>query len=282
MYNRYIRGDVCVYESHIFPNPNLEILFHYDEMGKNFPFNIHWHRNPEFLLGIQGEGIVSLDEAEIPIKAGEIVIVNSQIHNIRSISDHVSYWCLILNAESFGTPDHLPTKTNDAQILLLYRSIIREFSQKAPHYEDTIKGYIASMLALLQRQYLTDGSQNHQSSKNSRFQIIKQTMDYIHENFEKSLSAETISSAIGYSKYYLSHLFKEETKKTIFEYVLFVRCRNARELILNANYSVAKAAYQSGFSNLSYFSKVYFRTFGVLPSADLKKQKQETENLPRI
>ena len=83
-----------MYESHIFPNPNLEILFHYDEMGKNLPFNIHWHRNPEFLLGIQGEGIVSLDEAEIPIKAGEIVIVNSQIP-----LDQRSRFVLVFNSE---------------------------------------------------------------------------------------------------------------------------------------------------------------------------------------
>ena len=112
--------------------------------------------------------------------------------------------------------------------------------------------------------------------------VLKEIKAYIDANYQQKLSLSSLEQLFGYSKYYLSHLFKEETKKTIFEYVLFVRCRNARELILNANYSVAKAAYQSGFSNLSYFSKVYFRTFGVLPSADLKKQKQETENLPQI
>ena len=262
-----------MYESHIFQNPNLKIIFHYDEMSKRHKFHVHWHRNPELLLGMSGEGVVSLDGKEVTLKAGEIVIINSQIHQIQPVSDSVAYWCLILSAESFGNPNDLPDKTSDPQIIKLYHAVIREFNQKSPYYEETIKGYLASLLSLLRRQYLIEGAPNP-NKENSKVQIVKRTLDYIHENFTKPLSTATVAAAIGLSKYYLCHLFKEETGKTIFEYLLFVRCRNARELIRNTKCSVAEAAYESGFSNLSYFSKVYFRTFASLPSEELKKRKR--------
>ena len=52
---------------------------------------------------------------------------------------------------------------------------------------------------------------------------------------------------------------------TVMKYVEFLRCRHAKEL-LESGASVSKTAVECGFSNLSYFTKVFKRQYGVLPS----------------
>ena len=52
------------------------------------------------------------------------------------------------------------------------------------------------------------------------------------------------------------------------EFLNSLRCREARILILSGKCNVAEAARQCGVENLSYFSRMYRRYMGVLPSQE--------------
>ena len=68
-------------------------------------------------------------------------------------------------------------------------------------------------------------------------------------------------------------VFKKETKLTISQYVIFQRLRHANDLIIYNNYDLSTASICAGFNELSYFSKIYKRTFG-FPAVCLKKLLQ--------
>ena len=55
------------------------------------------------------------------------------------------------------------------------------------------------------------------------------------------------------------------------DYIRRYRLEKARDLLLTNDITVAQAAYQVGFKDPSYFSKVFQKHFGILPS-ELKYQ----------
>ena len=57
------------------------------------------------------------------------------------------------------------------------------------------------------------------------------------------------------------------------DYLNFLRCSNARRLMASGKYNVSESAAMSGFKSLSYFSRVYRRQMGVLPSAESEGAK---------
>ena len=90
-------------------------------------------------------------------------------------------------------------------------------------------------------------------------------MTYIREHFTEELDVEVIARHAGFSRFYFSRQFKETTGLTVMKYVEFLRCRHAREL-LEDGWHVSKDALECGFKDISYFTKVFKRQFGVLPS----------------
>lgn len=84
-------------------------------------------------------------------------------------------------------------------------------------------------------------------------------------NFDKKLSLDKISEAVFFDKYALCREFKKYTGQTIIENLNSYRIKNAKEL-LKDGYTVAEAAYASGFENISFFTKTFKRYAGYLPS----------------
>ncbi len=50
-------------------------------------------------------------------------------------------------------------------------------------------------------------------------EIVEQSKEYIKKNIERSLTVAEIAGAVGYSEYYFSRLFKNETRTSVMEYV---------------------------------------------------------------
>ena len=103
---------------------------------------------------------------------------------------------------------------------------------------------------------------------------MRNTFQYIYDNFQKPISTKDISDAMNVSQYYLSHVFKSSTGKTVLEILQFVRCKNAYAMLSSGKFNVSQSAFKSGFNNLSYFSKTYKKIMGKLPTDELKSQKQ--------
>jgi len=103
--------------------------------------------------------------------------------------------------------------------------------------------------------------------------VTVQGMDTADENFTEEITLETLSQKLSINKYYLSHIFKEITGNTIITHLNYVRCKNAKSMLLTGNYNVAECAFSCGYNNLSYFSKTYKQIFGNSPIDDLNKKE---------
>ena len=133
------------------------------------------------------------------------------------------------------------------------------------YYQAAVRANLGGLLVHLCRNWLEEADfQNAKQDK--KLYMVKTAIRYIREHMTENLTVESISTAVGFSKYYFCRTFKEMTGQTVIDYINATRCGFARWLLLSGRYNVSETAERSGFTNLSYFTKIYKKYMGQLPS----------------
>jgi len=96
---------------------------------------------------------------------------------------------------------------------------------------------------------------------------------YILEHIQETIYVEDIANVVFLNSQYLMRLFKKETGVSILEFITNERIGLAKELLLKTEFPVNKVADQVGYSNYSYFTKIFKRSTGLSPAAYRQKEK---------
>lgn len=105
-----------------------------------------------------------------------------------------------------------------------------------------------------------------ESRKKSR--AILRSLQFIEERLaDPRLSLDGAAGAACLSKSYFCRLFKKQMKVTFSRYVLELRIGRAKRLLRASPRSVTDISLDSGFSNLTYFERMFKRFVGVNPTA---------------
>lgn len=119
------------------------------------------------------------------------------------------------------------------------------------------------------------------SSSQSNFRsqeslLIKKVKNYIKNHYtQRGLSLNQIAEANHISSNYLSNLFKQETGKNVWDYVIKLRMEESRYLWLNTDMKVYEISDHIGYESADHFSRVFKKSFGESPSK-MKKRIAET------
>ena len=89
---------------------------------------------------------------------------------------------------------------------------------------------------------------------------------FVHENFREKISIKEISLALGRTKSAICPAFKEKYGITVMDYLTSLRIEEAKKMLLQTDMTVGEISDEVGFSDTSYFSKVFFRSVGISPS----------------
>lgn len=268
---------MSLYEKHVYEKEEFPIIFHFDDRNLQVDdVPIHWHENIELLYFVKGKAEIVLNDKHVYANKGDIVVINSQfLHWIRRIGDEVSYYCLIPNksltdAFSFMTPDTLFSSVISNQAIMQYFNIlIQEMLEKNSGYQQAVKLILELIFLELTRHYvIEDRAGVNTDSGNQKIEMVKSAVRYIRANYKENISLADVSSYLGFSSCYFCHVFKEITGQTVLEYINYLRCAQAKKMILSGLYNISESAAKCGFHNLSYFSKTYKKIFGNLPSQE--------------
>ena len=104
----------------------------------------------------------------------------------------------------------------------------------------------------------------HQAVLNSHYSTVYNIMNYIHSNYCDDLSLNFLEKKFYINKFYLCTLFKEVTGYSPNQYIINCRIMRAKELLIN-NTSVEDVCSQTGFNNLSHFSRTFKKLIGESP-----------------
>jgi two-component system response regulator YesN len=95
---------------------------------------------------------------------------------------------------------------------------------------------------------------------------IEKSRVYIHKNFRKEITLDSVSREVNMSPYYFSKLFKNVTGENFIEYVTRIRVETAKKLLFEGQFSVKEICVETGYADPNYFSRIFKKYVGTTPT----------------
>jgi len=255
-------------------------LTYIDEYAKVVPkFTAHWHENIELLYILEGECDVITNAVKIHAVPGDIALMNSNmVHMVEATTDEVKYYCLIVDANflnNFGINIRhtvFERCISDKKTAELYLDAVKAIKGGDEYRLLDLKLALLTLAVNLVK-YHSDEDFSPNSHSNPKTETVKQAIEYMKDHYAEQISVDELARMLGFTKYYFCHIFNEITGSTVINHLNYVRCKNARKLILSGKCNITEAAEQSGFTNMSYFAKTYTSVIGQLPSSTKAEAK---------
>jgi len=102
---------------------------------------------------------------------------------------------------------------------------------------------------------------------NSKQPNMQRLLDYINEHYAEPLNLTEMGKRFHYNPSYLSNYFSENNHQSFSEYLKQVRIEKSIELLQEKDKSIAKISMLVGYSDHSYFCRVFKKFMGVSPSS---------------
>lgn len=120
--------------------------------------------------------------------------------------------------------------------------------------------------ARLENAQVRDGEERGESGENRMTQVAASILDYIRRNYMKEISMQDAARAMNYSDAYFCKLFKQCFDQNFTTYLTHFRMNEAKRLLQNQEMNVKDVSALVGYSDSNYFSKVFKRITGMIPS----------------
>lgn len=106
--------------------------------------------------------------------------------------------------------------------------------------------------------------------------IAEEIKQYIHTHYGDDLTRNDLAEIVFLNPDYLARLFKKETGISLGSYVIQIRIAAAKNLLETTHLSVYTIANKVGYTNYSYFSKLFKQEVGLPPNEYKKEQQAQT------
>lgn len=107
--------------------------------------------------------------------------------------------------------------------------------------------------------------------------FINEAIKYINEHFKEKLTLDLVSSKVFMNPKYFSKVFKEETGVSFSQYINSLKIKHACMLLETTNYPSYRISMECGFSDPSYFNRVFTANMNITP-LNYKKYKLSSSN----
>lgn len=100
---------------------------------------------------------------------------------------------------------------------------------------------------------------------NSKNDEIRKAISYIDTNLTTNLTLEDVANHVYLSQFYFSRLFKKEIGVSFITYLNQQRIEQAKVLLTQSNLSIKSISQNIGYSQTSYFCKIFKELVGMTP-----------------
>ena len=258
-------------------------------------FPLHWHDEMERIAVTGGQGIITVQQQRLTVRAGDILLVPPQVvHSMEQLEDHeMEYYNILFRFsllensqqdscyEKYLKPLYDGTRTvpvlvsaedplNKALLphvtdLILHRKEYREDS------ELLIKSHIFAIMHHLSRSSSPTSSAQH--AIQTTYDKLKQALMHIQSNYNQEISVEQAASLCGFSASHFMKLFRQLTGSSFTQYLKQFRLEQAAGQLLRTEEKVSAIAHQTGFQNLSYFTRAFTAQYGCSPAVYRRQTK---------
>lgn len=234
----------------------------------------HYHNFFEIYYMKSGDCNYFIDNKIYSIKPHDIVIIPSGIiHNttytntsyerilIEFSKDYISP--LLIPGLQIYFDNHIYRPSYSEKIEELILKMQEEYKKSDLFSDELIRGYMTEFFSYIIRNKSEYTPDNEEIKKINV--IIEEITNYINKNFNNDITLEKISDMAGFSKYHFSKFFKKHTGFGYKEYLLIIRLKEAKRLLIKTNKTVCDIAFLCGFNDSNYFSTVFKEKNGYSP-----------------
>jgi AraC-like DNA-binding protein len=161
---------------------------------------------------------------------------------------------LISHGKPFFQIGYSPT------VLQYYASIFEGVKETEPYYHFKVSALINMLIAEVL-------PHNHQGQPLSRAeQLVDQAKFVMAQYVGSSLTLKELWDRIGVSSSHIGAIFKDATGLTPYQYFIDLKIEKAKTLLEQRDEPIKRVAYDLGFEDPYYFSRLFSKKTGVAPS----------------
>ena len=254
--------------------------YHVSPGASNYIMQLHWHEELEIVRVLRGKLLLFVNNEQRQLEPCDIAFIGSgMLHRAEPIDS--TYECLVfspsfLKKHSTGRLSELltplisgdstiaPMEREDDDISALIDEIFTSFSEKDAFLELKISSCIAKLFYILYRSGRIVTGGNGSTTKHQARTMIK-LISWIDEHYTEHISLDDMAMLCNLSPKYLCGFFKRMTGFTPTEYINRLRIEKACLALSDGHTSITDAAFDNGFNELSYFSKLFKKYVGCSP-----------------
>jgi AraC-like DNA-binding protein len=106
---------------------------------------------------------------------------------------------------------------------------------------------------------------DYEQRKNKESSIAQEAIVFMENNFNKNILLDDIAEKVNLSTYYFARVFKKNINVTPHNYLLNIRIREAKRLLISTDYSVEKISTKCGFNSTSHFIRSFKKRVNTTP-----------------
>ena len=230
--------------------------------GKGTPV----HKNRKYhgiVLYVDGGSSFCFENGKKIINVGENELLYLPKGSNYTVSPSPEASCYCINFDFFEDADISPflmKMRNHGKVRELFKTAEQVWTKKASGYECKCKSLLYDVLYEACREH----NNGYLSTKGAA--VLEPALEQIHSHyFDGKTDIPYLASLCGISQTYFRNTFYKRFGTSPVKYINRLKLTRARELIESGSYGVKEAALLSGFSDESYFSREFKRSFGYSP-----------------
>ncbi|MDL2232409.1 AraC family transcriptional regulator [Ruminococcaceae bacterium OttesenSCG-928-L11] len=263
--------------------PQVETLF--------YP---HWHREFEVLFLTRGQAILTAEDREFPLRAGEAVFIRpNTLHSARNLSEepcgfmavvfhdvmicdladgdaYQKYVAPILDGSRVFSDTLSPAIPWQAEALAHLASLDKLPVALLRENELFIKSRLLDIWHLC---YMHSREQAPESAKTRRSDQLRPVIEYIHSHYMEDLDLNVLADLVPLSVGQFCRIFRDQMRLTPVAYINRHRILQSCRLLGETDMTVTEVANHTGFNTISYFNKVFHAMIGCTPTAYRQEER---------
>lgn len=226
------------------------VKIHFEEVNQaNNDVNFYYLNEKEILLNT----FISQCDEKAFVIADELF---NEIHNI--LKEDLNRIALILNHMIENIVKDLSEKNIVLKSIIDYEAITKTELLNIYNLDEMKSSFMSKIFEIV--------SIVNKLKLNQKNNIINKVCEYVIQNIDRELTLKTISDKFFISKNYLSFLFKQETGENFLDYLTKIKMERAKFLLKEANYKAYEVSNILGYSETTYFSRLFKKHTGFTPT----------------
>lgn len=233
--------------------------------------------NDLFFWVLEGECFLSIDSENYIVRPGQLAYLpKGKMRTYTHISEHFSMYEMAFSVKSgdedimsilgLSEQNFVVDIPNPEEMTALFEdSNLIEFTKNPLHD----LGWSANILKIIKIY-----AEERQKISDKNISIFKPVLEYMSNNIEKQIKIEDLASLVYMQPTYFIKKFNEAYGLPPIGYLNRMRIYKAMGMLAGTNISVEEIAKKTGFSDTSYFARVFKKQCKLTPSeyrAEFKK-----------